>query len=593
LVDCPHAARCGGCSLIALSDAAQSAFKRDRVQHALAGYPALEGTRLSELVSAESNTHYRTRAKLVVSQRGEIGLYGRGGHEVIDIPDCRVLAPGLSRVVDGVRTMLAGNRSPALTGIDLREASDRAQAGVLVTLIGPPRARPAIEALALRVAKLEGVIGVAFSARDSDSAQMLGKSPEPLQGQSLARDRLLDDGPYIYAAHGSFAQAHRAQATKLVAHVVDRVRAAVGSLEHKRILELYAGAGALALRLTQAGARVTAVERYTPALTQLARAAKEQRLPEPECVADDAEAALARLVEGRASYDAIIVNPPRRGLPARVRALIAQLAPRAVVYVSCDPDTLARDLSGFAHQGLCARALTPYDLMPLAADVESVVLLEPDQPPIAAVLYEDADVIVVDKPPHLPTHPEREHLTSLLDQLQRSHALPELRAVHRLDLGTSGVCIFAKSAASTTAYAAALAAGQKHYLALARGRLHDKGIIKQPLADGGTQREALTRYTRKQFLAGHSLVRVRPAQGRTHQVRRHLAAIGHPVLGDLRYGDAASNRHFEHRHGLDRTFLHLGRVELQAPSGELLRLETPLPPDLEAVLRSLREGREA
>ena len=588
-MECPHAARCGGCALISLSDDAQSAFKRDRVQHALAGYPALEATSLADLVTAETNTRYRTRAKLVVSKTGEIGLYGRGSHDVVDIPHCQVLAPSLSRVVDALRSLLAA-RAPAISGVDLREASDGAEPGVLVTLIGPPRARAAIETLAQQVAGIESVLGVAFSERDSDSAQVLGKSPEPLHGQPLARDRLLDGGPYVYAAHGGFAQAHRAQATKLIVQVLERLRTNLGTLEGKRILELYAGAGALALRLSRSGARVTAVERYAPALTQLERAAREQHLTEPACIAEDAEVALARFVESRARYDAIVVNPPRRGLPARVRALIAQLAPRALVYVSCDPDTLARDLSDFAQQGLRASALTPYDLMPLAADVESVVLLEPAPPPPAAVLYEDADVLVVGKPPHLPTHPEREHATSLLDQLQHAHALPELRAVHRLDLGTSGVCIFAKTAASTTAYAAALGAGQKHYLALARGRVHDKGIIKQPLTDGRAQREALTRYTRKQFLGGHSLVRVRPAQGRTHQVRRHLAAIGHPVLGDLRYGDAASNRHFEHRHGLDRTFLHLGRVELQAPSGEMLRFETPLPPDLEAVLRSLREG---
>lgn len=591
LVDCPHAARCGGCSLISLGDDAQSAFKRERVARALAGYPALQ-TRLDDLVAAETNTRYRTRAKLVVSKRGEIGLYARGGHDVVDIPHCQVLAPSLSRVAGALRVLLSEQPAP-LAGVDLREVMDGALAGVLVTLIGPPRARASIEALARRVAKIESVLGVAFSSRDSDSAQTLGKSPEPLHGAALARDRLLDHGPYVYAAHGGFAQAHRAQATKLIGHVLDQLRNALGSLEHERVLELYAGAGALALRLSQAGARVTAVERYAPALAQLSRAAKEQALAAPECFADDAEVALARFVEAGGSYDAIVVNPPRRGLPARVRALIAQLAPRALVYVSCDPDTLARDLADFVNQGLRARVLRPYDLMPLAADVESVVLLEPAPPPPAAVLYEDADVLVADKPPHLPTHPEREHAISLLAQLQRTHHLPELRAVHRLDLGTSGACIFAKTAASTTAYAAALAAGQKHYLALARGRVHDKGIIKQPLIDGRTRREALTRYTRQSFFGGHSLVRVRPAQGRTHQVRRHLAAIGHPVLGDLRYGDGASNRHFEHRHGLDRTFLHLGRLELHSPTGALLRFESPLPPDLDAVLRSLREGREA
>jgi 23S rRNA (uracil1939-C5)-methyltransferase len=618
LIDCPHAARCGGCSLISLTDEAQHVFKRERVLRAFSAYGALAETQLTDLVTAESNTRYRTRAKLVVSATGEIGLYGRGSHDVIDIPQCQVLAPRLSEVVAALRELLAGReagqpvaravaavgdreetarnsdasraRSVPISGVDLREVRDGADIGVLVTLIGPPRARTAINALARQVAGLPNVVGVAFSARDSDSAQVLGTSPVPLHGVALARDRLDDAGPYVYAAHGGFAQAHRGQATKLVGHVLDRLSSALGSISGKRVLELYAGAGALALRLSQQGARVTAVERYAPALAQLSRAAQEQSLPAPECLAEDTEAALDRFVQAEARFDAIVVNPPRRGLPPRVRAQIAQLAPRAVVYVSCDPDTLARDLADFANQGLRARELTPYDLMPLAADVESVAWLEPGPPPTAAVLYEDDDVLVVDKPPHLPTHPEREHASSLLIQLQRAHDQPELRAVHRLDLGTSGVCVFAKTQASTTAYAAALAAGQKHYLALARGRVHDKGNIKQPLADGGTLREALTRYTRKQFVGGHSLLRVRPAQGRTHQVRRHLASIGHPVLGDARYGDDPSNRHFEHRHGLDRTFLHLSRVELQAPSGETLRFEAPLAADLETVLRSLREG---
>lgn len=596
MIDCPHAVRCGGCSLISLADDAQYAFKRERVQRAFSGYGTLADTRLTDLVTTSSNTRYRTRAKLVVSATGEVGLYSRGSHDVVDIPECQVLAPSLSDVVAALRAFLAtlDRRGVAsfvpISGIDLREVWDGAHTGVLVTLIGPPRARTAIDALAQQVAGLPSVLGVAFSARDSDSARVLGKSPVPLHGVALARDRLNDASPYVYAAHGGFAQAHRGQATKLIGQVLDRLSAALGSISGKRVLELYAGAGALALRLSQHGARVTAVERYGPALAQLARAAQEQSVPEPECFAEDAEAALDRFVQTGARFDAIVVNPPRRGLPARVRAQIAQLAPRALVYVSCDPDTLARDLADFANQGLRARELTPYDLMPLAADVESVAWLEPGWPPSAAVLYEDDDVLVVDKPPHLPTHPEREYASSLLVQLQRARDQPDLRAVHRLDLGTSGVCVFAKTQASTTAYAAALSAGQKHYLALARGRVHDKGIIKQPLADGGTQREALTRYSRKQFLGGHSLLRVRPAQGRTHQVRRHLAAIGHPVLGDARYGDDASNRHFEHRHGLDRTFLHLARVELQGPSGEALQFEAPLAADLEAVLRSLREG---
>ena len=101
-------------------------------------------------------------------------------------------------------------------------------------------------------------------------------------------------------------------------------------------------------------------------------------------------------------------------------------------------------------------------------------------------------------------------------------------------------------------------------------------------------RDARTRYRRLDVAGGHSLLRVQPDQGRTHQIRRHLASIEHPVLGDARYGHAASNRHFEQKHGLDRAFLHLARVELAASGGrDPLVLEAPLAGDLEAVLRAL------
>jgi 23S rRNA (uracil1939-C5)-methyltransferase len=101
---------------------------------------------------------------------------------------------------------------------------------------------------------------------------------------------------------------------------------------------------------------------------------------------------------------------------------------------------------------------------------------------------------------------------------------------------------------------------------------------------------ARTRYRRLAVASGHSVLRVIPEQGRTHQIRRHLAAIGHPVLGDDRYGHGPTNRFFEEKNGLDRAFLHCVRLEIDLPgSGELghgprLIVEAPLPGDLRAVL---------
>ncbi|HKU39494.1 MAG TPA: pseudouridine synthase [Polyangiales bacterium] len=584
MIHCPHAERCGGCSLIALAADAQQHFKRSRVERSLAPYSELAKLPIQVLEAAQPEAHYRTRAKLVVSREGQIGLFTRNSHAVVDIPECQVLTPALAAIVGEVRKLLADASAVPITGLDAREVKGGAEPGVLLTLIGPASERPAIEALAERLRGRPQLLGVAFGAREPNSPQLLGETPEPLWGPASARDALEDGGPYHYAAHGGFAQVHRGQATRLVACAIAQLSAALGELRGARILELYAGAGALALRLLKLGAQPTLVERFEPALQQVARAAREQGLPEPQLYAADAEHALTQLMAAGARFDAVLVNPPRRGLPAALRARLLELAPRALVYVSCEPERLARDLADFSRRGLRPRTLTPFDMLPLAADVESVVLLQPAAAPPVRVLYEDEGLLAVDKPPHLPTVPQREHAASLLEQLQRERG-EALRPIHRLDAGTSGVCLFAKSAAAATAYAAQLAEGQKHYLALVRGKVHDKGIVRKPLPEDGKLRDALTRYTRKSAVSGHSLLRVRPAQGRTHQVRRHLAAIGHPVLGDARYGDVASNRHFEHRHGLDRTFLHLLRVELR---GGALVIEAPLAPDLEAVLRSLR-----
>ena len=112
-----------------------------------------------------------------------------------------------------------------------------------------------------------------------------------------------------------------------------------------------------------------------------------------------------------------------------------------------------------------------------------------------------------------------------------------------------------------------------------------KGAITRDLREDGKLYPARTRYRRLAVAAGHSVLRVIPEQGRTHQIRRHLAAIGHPVLGDDRYGHAPTNRYFEEKNGLDRTFLHCVRLEIDHPdTGARCIVEAPLPGDLRAVL---------
>jgi 23S rRNA (uracil1939-C5)-methyltransferase len=571
---------------------AQLEHKRESVASALGAYPSLRGLAVQPPLAADPPLGYRTRAKLIVSRDGAVGLFERGGHVVVDIPSCRVLHPALLEVVAAVRD-LAPRAASVLTGLDVRLVHAAEREGVLLTLTGLAHARAELAPIAREIAEHPLVLGVALRLHEPRAVQLLEGTLEPLAGEAVLRDSLRADGPFHYVTFGSFVQAHRGQAANIARYVCAQLSERLGGLRGQRVLELFAGSGALGLELAAEGARVALVERYAPALQHAVRAQREQSLPELATFSGDAEQVLRQLVQRGERYAAVIVNPPRRGLRPGLRALLAQLAPRAIVYISCEPSTLARDMADLAQHGWAADTLQPFDMIPLSVGVESAVALTSRAPAPIAVLHEDDQLLVVDKPPHLPTTPDAAHASSLLARLQREHGLPELTAVHRLDVGTSGVCLFAKRRSDVQALAARLQSGEKTYLALVRGSPRSKGVVRAPLREQGKTREATSRYARVAKAGSHTLVRVRPEQGRTHQVRKHMAAIGHPVLGDERYGDDPSNRYFEHKHGLDRTFLHAARVVL-APQGDAppLELAAPLAPDLAAILASVREGRE-
>lgn len=577
-VSCEHAHACPGCPWIAAPYGEQLQRKAARVDEALRGFSELAGLGVAPVSAAPRLEGYRTRAKLVVQGRA-LGLYARGDHAVIDLPGCRVLAPALSRVAQTVRALLPVD---GLEGVDLALAD----AQVLVTWIAREgvageRFLEATEALCARHPE---VVSVAVSFRERGAVQLLGTGHSLLRGMPEVRASVPGSHAYQLTTFGAFQQAHRDTA----AAIWERIGALLshGRESPLRVLELYAGSGALALSLAAKGAHVVAVESYEPSCERLARAAAEQRLSVEVRAGDAADVATQLAAQG-ARFDAVVVNPPRRGLDLRVRRALAALAPSKLVYVSCNPETLARDLAHLAREGLSPAHVQPFDMMPLTDQVETLVLLEPGAPPSVEVLLEAGPLLAVNKPPHEPTTPQGEHARSLLARVQAHPGFPRAVPLHRLDMGTSGVCLFARTPEDAGALARALGEGDKHYLALAKGITHKRGRIQRPIVEGGRSLHALTRYERLEVCGGHSLLRVYLETGRKHQIRRHLAGVGHPLIGDERYGDRATQRHFAMRHGLDRPFLHCESVALTY-DGKRLEIRAPLAPDLVRVLESVR-----
>lgn len=559
---------------------------------------------LAPIQAADSSVAYRTRAKLAVAPGARIGLYARGGHEVLDLPSCRVQAPVIEAALGALRRLVAspppaaapiltpeGDGAGRLRAVDLREVADEAgAASLLLTLVvrAPRPPKLAIDAAcAALAAAIPSLRAIAISLHDGRSPQLLGAAPELVGGDALVRDFARRDAPYVLAAPGSFAQANRAQA----ARIHGAVEAALAPRAGLRVLDVFAGSGALGLALAARGAHVTLVESFAASVEAAAQAARAQKLGDRvRAIAQPAEVAVDALLDAGERFDAAIVNPPRRGATPRLRAALARIARDAIAYVSCEPATLARDLAHLADLGWHARTVAPFDMMPLTAEVECLALLERAAPPALRVLHEGDDLIAVDKPPFLATAPHPERRGSLLERVRALPNGADAVPLHRLDADTSGVCLFATTAQAASRWQASLAHAdtRKRYVALVRGVGRAKGRIARPLREDGRLLDAATRYRRLEVAHGHALLEVVIETGRTHQIRRHLASIGQPVLGDARHGHAASNRHLFERFHLDRPFLHCASIELVIPNGDALRIASPLAPDLAAVLERLR-----
>jgi 23S rRNA (uracil1939-C5)-methyltransferase len=606
---CEHAERCGGCPIIALPYPEQLALKRGRVVQSLARYPALELVYTEPVLEAVERTGYRTRAKLIAAPGPRLGLFARGGgHQVVDIPGCQVLAPVLARVAMHLRAKMAeweaANAPLApfdprgagwLRAVDLRETRDGASVRILVTfVVERERARDlqVLQAAARELLDaLPEVAGVAANFHEGDSPQVLGGETVALAGVASAPDRV---GASVHlATFGSFVQAHRGQAERLHAIIAEAIGVRSGPRDaaprRAHVLDLYGGSGAIGLGLATAGARVHLVESFAPAVEQARESAHAQSLDLlAECA--DVVASLRAMVErdDPDPFDAAVVNPPRRGMSPPSREWLARIGAPVCVYVSCNPETLARDLDHLARLGYAATNLRPVDMIPLTDEVETVAVLRRTRVPPPPVAYEDEELLVVEKSPHEPTMPQGEYASSLLSRTRSLPNADRAVALHRLDVGTSGLVCFVRGPELVAKWERTLAAARAIYLAAVRGVTPSKGAVTRDLREHGKVLPARTRYRRLAMGSGQSILRAVPDQGRTHQVRRHLAAIGHPILGDDRYGHAPTNRYFEEKHGLDRSFLHCVRLEFEHPNtGVHHVVEAPLPGDLRAVLERI------
>ena len=212
------------------------------------------------------------------------------------------------------------------------------------------------------------------------------------------------------------------------------------------------------------------------------------------------------------------------------------------------------------------------------------------------IIFENDDMAVIDKPAGLLVHPVKDEKNTLIDILKIKY--PNARLVHRLDQNTSGVMVVAKDnkAYEWLKNQFLNRTIKKKYLVLVHGILKDKkGIVvksisksrkrggSQTVAPTGKNREAITRYEVVQEFPNYSLLEVSPETGRTHQIRVHLASIGHPIVGDDKY----KFKRQKNIEGLNRQFLHAKYLKLSLLDGEIKEFYSELPHELKMIINKL------
>lgn len=375
---CPGFGRCGGCVWQHLAYPAQLAAKHARVAAALAEVPAVAtgAVEIAEVRPSPELTGYRNKGKYVVGQTGDhllLGAYAPRSHHVVDTLGCRIVAP----IIDEVATWVRGAAERAgLTAYDekartgeLRYVIVREAAGdVMVVLVVAPRtSRAKLDRVAVALGNHPAVHSLVAIENDRRDGAIVpsGASATVLMGHGHLVEQLA--GVAVEVGAGEFLQVNRAQAAAMYARVTELAEARPGM----QAIDLFAGLGGIGLHLARAGATVIAVEIDRDAVAQLRRAAQHANLPLTAIAGDVGE------VRGQlgARPDVVVVNPPRKGLSTGALAFLAELAAPVVLYVSCGPDALGRDLIALAGHGYTPDVIEPFDLMPGTAQVETIVRL--------------------------------------------------------------------------------------------------------------------------------------------------------------------------------------------------------------------------
>ena len=376
--DCPLYGRCGGCQFRHMTYEEELQGKRQRIQDALSRLGGVN-LQLPGVLGAENTARYRNKVQfpVAVEKKGlAVGYYRSRSHDVLDAPDCALQPVSVTALRQAFKEWMERYAVPAYeekqgTGLVRHlyvRTNSQGESLVCVVVNGKKLPREA-ELKQCLIQAEPGLVGIVLNVNTRDTNVILGTEYRTLWGRDWLEEELC--GLTFRLSVPSFFQINRAQTQRLYALVLEFA----GLTGEETVLDLYCGIGTISLAMAKQAGKVIGAEIVPQAIEDAKENARRNGMENAEFFCGDAGAVAKKLAREGVQPQVICVDPPRKGLSEEVPAILAEMGPERIVYVSCDPATLARDVKRFGELGYRVVRAQGVDLFPRCAHVETIVLL--------------------------------------------------------------------------------------------------------------------------------------------------------------------------------------------------------------------------
>lgn len=374
---CPYAKKCGGCDYQGMEYKKQLEMKETTVGKLLKPF-----VKVNPIVGMDNPYHYRHKVHAVFDcvGRGQVvaGVYKKNSHDVVDIESCQIENQESDAIIREVKGLLKSFRIKTYdedTGYGLlrhvlvRKGYYTGEIMVVLVLASPilPSKNNFVKALRKNHPDITTVV---INVNDKRTSMVLGERNITVYGKGFIEDKLC--GATFRISPNSFYQVNPEQTEKLYEKAISYAKLT----GKEKVIDAYCGTGTIGIIAAKAAKEVYGVELNKDAIKDAITNAKRNEIKNIRFINDDAGKYMVSLAEQKEKIDVVIMDPPRSGSDEAFLSSVIKLSPKRIVYVSCNPETLARDLKYLVKKGYAVTEATPYDMFPHTAHTEMVVALE-------------------------------------------------------------------------------------------------------------------------------------------------------------------------------------------------------------------------